>query len=250
MSLVTRCPGCATAFRVLPGQLAARNGQVRCGKCNTVFDGIAALLGAAPAATPAKPVPAPAAPALAEAAPKLEVLEEPLAEFLAEPAPPPRRALLGWLTALAALTLVAQILVHFRAELVAAAPITRGSLEGACRLLGCELRLPRQVKLLSIDSYDVRPDPRRDGVIILNAVIRNRAPFAQEYPALQLTLTDENNRELVSRAILPRDYLEPARSSELMARGIEPDGEAALTVHFDASRTRATGYELVLFYPS
>jgi predicted Zn finger-like uncharacterized protein len=246
MSLVTRCPRCATAFRVLPGQLAARNGQVRCGKCNAVFDGLAALVEAAPTATPAKATPAPAA---AEPAPKLEVLDEPLPEFLAEPAPP-RRALWGWLTALAALTLVAQILLHFRAEVVAALPIARGSLAGACRLLGCELRLPRQVKLLSIDSYDVRPDPRRDGVIILNAVIRNRAPFAQEYPALQLTHTDENNRELVSRAILPRDYLEPARSSELMARGIEPDGEAALTLHFDASRTRATGYELVLFYPS
>jgi predicted Zn finger-like uncharacterized protein len=245
MSLVTRCPGCATAFRVLPGQLAARNGQVRCGRCNTVFDGIAALVEAAPAA----PVLTPVAPAPAEPAPKLELLNEALPEFLAEPAPP-RRALWAWLTALAALTLVAQILLHFRAEVVAALPMARGSLEGACRLLGCELRLPRQVKLLSIDSYDVRPDPRRDGVIILNAVIRNGAPFAQEYPALQLTLTDENNRELVSRAILPRDYLEPARSSELMARGIEPGGEAALTLHFDASRTRATGYELVLFYPS
>jgi hypothetical protein len=50
----------------------------------------------------------------------------------------------------------------------------------------------------------------------------------------------------VSRAILPREYLEPA----LVSRGIEAGGEAAVIVHFDASRTRATGYELVLFYPS
>jgi len=50
----------------------------------------------------------------------------------------------------------------------------------------------------------------------------------------------------VSRAILPREYLEAAAIS----RGIEAGGEAALTLHFDASRTRATGYELVLFYPS
>ena len=31
---------------------------------------------------------------------------------------------------------------------------------------------------------------------------------------------------------------------------IAAGGEAPLTVHFDASRTRATGYKLVLFYPS
>jgi predicted Zn finger-like uncharacterized protein len=234
MSLVTRCPACATAFRVLPGQLAARNGQVRCGKCNTVFDGIAALVntGAAPAAEPPTPP-----------------SDEPLPEFLAEPAPP-RRALWWTLVALAALVLVAQNLLHYRAERAAAVPAARGALEAACALAGCEVRLPRQIKLLSIDSYDVRPDPRREGVIVLNAVIRNRAPFAQEYPSLRLTLTDESNRELVSRSIVPREYLAAARSQELLARGIDAGGEAALTLYFDASRTRATGYELVLFYPS
>jgi hypothetical protein len=41
-----------------------------------------------------------------------------------------------------------------------------------------------------------------------------------------------------------------SRAAELIARGIDAGGEAALTVHLDASRTRATGYELVLFYPS
>jgi len=232
MNLVTRCPKCATAFRVLPAQLGARSGQVRCGKCNTVFDGIAAL------------VEAPHAPKVKEAA-SAPPLEEPLPEFLAEP-PPPRRGPWPLLVVLAALALVAQALLHFRSEIAAGMPAARAPLEEACRLLGCELRLPRQVKLLSIDSYEVRPDPQREGVIVLNAVIRNRAPFTQEYPALQLTLTDDANRELVSRAILPREYLEAA----LVSRGIEAGGEAAVTVHFDASRTRATGYELVLFYPS
>jgi len=234
VNLVTRCPKCATAFRVLPAQLGARSGQVRCGKCNTVFDGIAALVDAAqePQTHEAVPASAPAA-------------EEPLPEFLAEPSPP-RRGPWPLLAVLAALVLVAQALLYFRSEIAAGMPAARGPLEEACRLLGCELRLPRQVKLLSIDSYDVRPDPQREGVIVLSAVIRNRAPFTQEYPALQLTLTDDANRELVSRAILPREYLEPARVS----RGIEAGGETPVTVHLDASRTRPTGYELVLFYPS
>jgi predicted Zn finger-like uncharacterized protein len=244
MSLVTRCPGCATAFRVLPGQLAARAGQVRCGKCNTVFDGIAALVDEAHA-------PKPALPAVTEPweAPREDLQEEPLPRFLAEDHPPRRRF---WpaLSALAALVLVAQILLHFRDELASGMPASRGTLEAACRLFGCELRLPRQVKLLSIESYDVHPDPRREGVIVLNAVIRNRAPFPQDYPALQLTLTDEDNRALVSRSLLPREYLDPARFNQLVVRGIEAGGEASLTIHFDASRTRATGYELVLFYPS
>ena len=44
----TRCPGCATVFRVTPAQLALRAGQVRCGHCRTVFDGIAQQISLAP----------------------------------------------------------------------------------------------------------------------------------------------------------------------------------------------------------
>ena len=37
-SRYTRCPGCATVFRVTPAQLELREGQVRCGHCRAVFD--------------------------------------------------------------------------------------------------------------------------------------------------------------------------------------------------------------------
>ncbi|QOT75961.1 zinc-ribbon and DUF3426 domain-containing protein [Cupriavidus basilensis] len=36
--LVTRCPACRTAFRLVPDQLRLRQGLVRCGQCDTVFD--------------------------------------------------------------------------------------------------------------------------------------------------------------------------------------------------------------------
>src|SRR2546421_10031147 len=57
MSLATRCPVCATAFRVQRVQLALRGGQVRCGKCNTVFDGVAALVEDAPESPSLEPSP-------------------------------------------------------------------------------------------------------------------------------------------------------------------------------------------------
>ncbi|MDQ6922849.1 MAG: zinc-ribbon domain-containing protein, partial [Pseudomonadota bacterium] len=40
----TRCPGCNTIFRVTAPQLELRAGQVRCGHCHTVFDGVASLV--------------------------------------------------------------------------------------------------------------------------------------------------------------------------------------------------------------
>ena len=44
----TRCPGCATVFRVTAEQLAMRAGQVRCGQCKTVFDGVAQRVSLSP----------------------------------------------------------------------------------------------------------------------------------------------------------------------------------------------------------
>jgi predicted Zn finger-like uncharacterized protein len=35
--MITRCPKCATAFRVTPAQLAVADGSVRCGSCLSVF---------------------------------------------------------------------------------------------------------------------------------------------------------------------------------------------------------------------
>jgi predicted Zn finger-like uncharacterized protein len=44
----TRCPACRTVYRVTDEQLALRDGRVRCGHCQVVFDGVAELV--APAA--------------------------------------------------------------------------------------------------------------------------------------------------------------------------------------------------------
>lgn len=41
--MITRCPECATAFRVTPAQLEARHGRVRCGHCGEVFDALKTL---------------------------------------------------------------------------------------------------------------------------------------------------------------------------------------------------------------
>lgn len=44
MALATKCPHCNTIFRVASDQLKLRGGIVRCGSCQQIFDGNAALL--------------------------------------------------------------------------------------------------------------------------------------------------------------------------------------------------------------
>lgn len=258
MTLITRCANCGTAFRVQPGQLAARGGKVRCGKCTQVFDGVSGLVEQGNA--PAEHEPSPQL-ALFEAARRsasvpqgprsVPASDEPelLPEFLEEEEPPPRRRLLWGFGALLALTLLAaQALLHFRTEIAVLVPEARAPLARACARLGCELRLPRRPELMSIETSDLQTDNRREGVIVLNAVIRNRAPFAQEYPSLEFTLTDERDQAVVRRVLAPLDYLQ-AGLAERVALGIAPGADAVLRVNFDSSRVKAIGYRLYLFYP-
>lgn len=53
MSLITRCPACATMFKVVPDQLRISDGWVRCGQCAEIFDATQQLI--ASANTPAEP---------------------------------------------------------------------------------------------------------------------------------------------------------------------------------------------------
>jgi predicted Zn finger-like uncharacterized protein len=69
MSMYTRCPHCDTYFRVSREQLQASSGQVRCGRCERVFDAFATLTSQLPApagenarlptAPPSQPAPSP-----------------------------------------------------------------------------------------------------------------------------------------------------------------------------------------------
>ena len=140
------------------------------------------------------------------------------------------------------------MLLLYRTELSVLFPGTREPLAATCRLLGCTLYLPRKPDLMSIETSDLESDRRHDGVIVLNAVIHNRAPFAQEYPALELTLTDERDQPVLRRVLSPTEYLQnnPAAGP---ARGIAPSAETTLRLHFHTGGVRAVGYRLYLFYP-
>ena len=273
MSLVTRCPTCGTTFRVQAGQLSQKGGKVRCGKCAAVFDGLASLV--EESAASAAPEPSPQL-GLFEAAQRraaASAIDQPVIEtavaglsadisspandasvpeaaFLAEPEPRQRFSVVWTLLALLALTaLAAQAIYHFRTDIWVLVPQARPYLADACAALDCEVRLPRRADLMSIESSDLQAETRRENVIVLNAVVRNRAPFPQELPWLELTLTDPADQAVVRRVLRPADYVDAARARELAAQGVAPGGEVVVRVHFDTSRVRAIGYRLYLFYP-
>jgi len=254
MSLVTRCPSCGTTFRVQSAQLALRGGKVRCGQCAAVFDGVGSLVEEVGGASTPDSEPSPQlalfepSPPEGTAAVALDDLHRAEPDFLREAPPPRGRA--AWLIASLAAVLAfgLQLALHYRTELAVLFPEARAPLEAACESLGCALRLPRRPDLMSIDSSDLESDNRHEGVIVLNAVINNRAPFAQEYPALELTLTDERDQAVARRVLAPGEYL-PGAARAAAGAGIAAGAETSVRLHFDTGALPAVGYRLYLFYP-
>jgi len=240
---------------VQPAQLSARGGKVRCGKCTRVFDGVAALVAEGQQGTQAETEPSPQL-TLFEASRKGPVggtgeaanEDAPGADFLDEAPPPPRRLAWAFGVALALAVLAAQAVHYFRTEIAVLVPETRPYLAAACATLKCNLKLPRRPKLMANESSDLQADGRRENVIVLNAVLRNQAQFAQEYPALELTLTDERDEAVARRVLLPADYL-AGQTADQLAQGIGAGADAALRIYFDTGGLRAIGYRMYLFFP-
>lgn len=75
MSMVTRCPHCATAFRITSGALKAHQGLVRCGHCSEVFNAFDTLSTLHDA--PARSIPEAEIAELLEAPAEVQVSPEP-----------------------------------------------------------------------------------------------------------------------------------------------------------------------------
>ena len=276
----TRCPGCSTIFRVTPPQLELRAGQVRCGHCHTVFNGVAALVSLAPGLRPQRddsdfddPALGPPTVTLRSAqalepAPEIDDRVEPAivapihnqidpdeaekdyASRFAWQEKRERRRVPSWIFGMSVPVLVllfaGQALFHFRDAIAAHWPNTKPTLIKLCAAAGCQVRPLRDVAALSIEASDLQADPAHKGLLILSATVRNRAPYPLTYPYIELTLSDAQDQPVVRRAFAPGEYLSGAADPET---GIAGNSELPVKLFIDASATTQAGYQVYLFYP-
>ena len=298
--LVTTCKHCGARVRVLPGQLHQRQGLVRCGECQQVFNGFESLKGyrvddgglqlaypqgaEEPDTTP-EPEVAATAPdppgSSADASDQPEAAGDPDSEAPAaaaeperspagsesaadepaqgragpaavtfpafEPAPPPRPAR-AWVfgVVLLVVTLGLQLAYAYRAALARQYPLLRPALESACEPIGCTVPWANDESALKLEESELVEVPGQPGQIALLARIRNLSSAAQQFPHIQLTLSDLSGQTAIRKVLRPADYLGHAPApGEVMAAG----AETLLSLRFDTGSTKPTGYELLLFYP-
>jgi len=267
MSGTTLCPHCGTRFKIAKEQLEAHHGMVRCGNCQKAFDTrpyfapeeidpqlelpildetdtqsepfpleitSAALTSSASATVQQAVSPARLADSTTES---YEV------DFLSKPS----SRLWAVAAFLLLLILLAQAVFLFRVELAARFPAVKPAIVRYCQILKCDVPLPQHAGMMGIESSELKDDRAHRNQIILIALLRNRAVYAQAFPNLELTLTDLQDNALARRIFKPADYL-PAQHN--ISAGFPANQELNINLRLDTTDLKPVGYRLVLFYPN
>lgn len=187
-----------------------------------------------------------AIPALAIPAPS----EAPVASFMQGTAAPSRwnhpvvRVGLILVALLLSLTLGVQVVLHERDRIAATAPELKPLVQTLCEVMQCAVAPLRQIESITMDSSafnKIRNDTYR-----LNFTLKNTAPIALAWPAIELSLTDAQDQPLMRRVISPAEL---GIKSDVLAPTSESSASLTLTVKAQGGTDRITGYRVLAFYP-
>lgn len=168
------------------------------------------------------------------------------------------RGLLGALSLVLLSALALQWVLQQKDSLAVIEPRLAPWLQTMCRYLRCEIRPPRHIASLLIDSSTfskIGSDAYR-----LSFTLRNSGVMALEVPALEVTLTDTRDQALVRRVLAPAQF---GASSMVLAAHSELSGVVTMKISNDdglavlsvpplpasAAPLPVAGYRILAFYP-
>jgi predicted Zn finger-like uncharacterized protein len=139
-----------------------------------------------------------------------------------------------------ALVLAAQVIHHFRQDLVRH-PQIGPPLRTAYERLGLDLLPNWDLAAFELRQWGNAADAAAEGRMVVRASLTNRAGFAQPHPILRLELEDRFGATVATRDFEPADYLKnPSQATRLIAPGSSSEAELLLA----DPGTEAVGYRL------
>jgi predicted Zn finger-like uncharacterized protein len=154
------------------------------------------------------------------------------------------RLSLGVISLVLLFTLAAQVAVLERDRIAATEPDSRMPLEALCEWVGCQIQPWRKIDSVVIDSSafsKVQGDVYR-----LNFTLKSTSAVALAVPALELTLTDMQDRTVLRRVVQTKEL---SASKTVLEPGAEMSVTLPLRVKTGADDERISGYRLLAFYP-
>ena len=150
--------------------------------------------------------------------PLIHVIDDPLRLDWQKPKPNWRKRILWGVLSLLALAGLALQYVVYHFDALARQDSYRPLFQSLCPALGCQVPTRVDIERIKSSNLVVRSHPDFKGALIVDAILYNRAPFAQPFPLLELRFADLNGQLIASRRFKPTEYL----SGELAGRGDMP----------------------------
>lgn len=136
-----------------------------------------------------------------------DLADEPVQLDWRPPAKPRGRMALWGLLNLLAVALLAGQFIYRNFDDLARQDQYRPWFAQACPLLGCSLPSKVDIQQIKSSNLMVRAHPEFAGALIVDAIIYNRAPFAQPFPLLEMRFADLQGQPIASRRFKPSEYL-------------------------------------------
>ena len=242
MSIVTLCPQCKTAFAIQAEHYSAADAWVRCGRCAHVFEVDQHLFEIDPTQSeieaPVKESPMVDVPIETP----MPVLSVPLTPPVWQPVSPPSSALAVVVTLLASAVLLVQVLVFQRDKLVAMNLSVSPFFNSVCQVLGCRVNWPKESDKVAIDSTNFKQ--LADDQYSFTLSVKNQAAYFLGSPALELTLTNDEEGDVVRKVWLAEELDLPTVLKPLRTQTVE----MVFSVE-EPLAGKINGYRALLFYP-
>ena len=149
--------------------------------------------------------------------------------------------LLTCITLIAAATLQ---LAWFERTEVIKHPEGRMLLEELCRYAPCKVPQRRDLNLIAVTHRQIISHPYKLDALLVQLTIQNKAPFAQPYPILELSLSTLDEQLVARRSFSPNEYQKPGKGHNLlMPAGIFQEIE----MEIEDPGTDVTGFEFNFF---
>lgn len=98
-------------------------------------------------------------------------------------------------------------------------PLTSTFTRQACEMLGCDVRIPKDVRQIKLLSRNVYSHPNTPDVLTISASIQNDAVFQQPYPLIEISFLSNENEIVALRRFTPEEYIRDF-NGELMPTGV------------------------------
>jgi len=153
-----------------------------------------------------------------------------------------------WTTAVCVLgiVLVIQAVFLFRNHIARSFPGTRPALVSLCNTLGCAMPLPRDATRMKIEDFGFAPSNQANHYV-LYVHLKNNAHFAQDWPNLELTLSNNIFQPLSRRILVPAEWVPPEKFAQ--NTGMLSQSEVTINIELEVTRIVPSNFAVRHLYP-